>query len=122
AQSRESRISNHASSTQSAPDSSSLLKARTIWISDIHLGYRDCKAEYLLEFLDQIRCDTLYLVGDVIDLWALKRRFCWPPQHYQVMLKLYELGAQGTRVIYVPGNHDEPIRQFSGQLFGPIEV
>lgn len=104
------------------PPSSKTFDARTIWISDIHLGYRDCKADYLLEFLEQIDCDTLYLVGDVIDLWALKRRFCWPARHYQVMLKLYELADRGVRVIYVPGNHDEPIRHFSGQLFGSIEV
>lgn len=98
------------------------ISARTIWISDIHLGYRDCKADYLLEFLSDIKCDTLYLVGDVIDLWALKRRFCWPAKHYQVMLKFYELASKGTRVIYVPGNHDEPMRHFCGQLFGPIEI
>lgn len=104
------------------PASSKTFDARTIWISDIHLGYRDCKADYLLSFLEQVECDTLYLVGDVIDLWALKKRFCWPTRHYQVMLKLYELADRGVRVIYVPGNHDEPIRRFSGQLFGPIEV
>lgn len=99
-----------------------LINARTIWISDIHLGYRDCKADYLLDFLNHIHCDTLYLVGDIIDLWSLKRRFCWPQKHYQVVLKFYELAARGIRVIYVPGNHDEPIRRFCGQLFGPIEI
>lgn len=99
-----------------------LISGRTIWISDLHLGYKDCKAGYLLNFLSQIQCDTLYLVGDVIDLWALKKRFCWPAEHYQVMLKLYELATSGVRVIYVPGNHDEPLRRFAGDLFGPIEV
>jgi UDP-2,3-diacylglucosamine pyrophosphatase LpxH len=99
-----------------------LINARTLWISDIHLGFKDCKADYLLEFLSQIHCETLYLVGDVVDLWALKRRFCWPQKHYQIMLKFYELAARGVRVIYVPGNHDEPIRRFCGQLFGPIEI
>lgn len=99
-----------------------LISGKTIWISDLHLGYRDCKAHYLLNFLDQIQCETLYLVGDVVDFWALSKRFCWPPEHYQVMLKLYELAARGIRVIYVPGNHDEPIRRFAGELFGPIEV
>jgi UDP-2,3-diacylglucosamine pyrophosphatase LpxH len=99
-----------------------LVNARTIWISDIHLGYRDCKADYLLDFLNHIHCDTLYLVGDIIDLWSLKRRFCWPQKHYQVILKFYELAARGVRVIYVPGNHDEPIRHFCGQHFGPIEI
>lgn len=101
---------------------SPLINARTIWISDIHLGNRDCKAEYLLDFLEHIKCDTLYLVGDIIDLWALKRRFCWPAKHYQVLLKFHALANRGTRVIYVPGNHDEPIRRFNGQLFGPIEI
>jgi UDP-2,3-diacylglucosamine pyrophosphatase LpxH len=99
-----------------------LINGRTIWISDIHLGYRDCQVDYLLDFLNHIHCDTLYLVGDIIDLWSLKRRFCWPQKHYQVILKFYELAARGVRVIYVPGNHDEPIRHFCGQLFGPIEV
>lgn len=99
-----------------------LINARTVWISDIHLGFRDCKADYLLDFLNHIHCDTLYLVGDIIDLWSLKRRFCWPQKHYQVMLKFYELAAKGVRVVYVPGNHDDPIRHFSGQLFGPIEI
>lgn len=99
-----------------------LISGRTIWISDIHLGYRDCKADYLLDFLNHVHCDTLYLVGDIIDLWSLKRRFCWPQKHYQIILKFYELAARGVRVIYVPGNHDEPIRRFCGQLFGPIEI
>jgi UDP-2,3-diacylglucosamine pyrophosphatase LpxH len=107
--------------SQSRPVSS-LINARSIWISDIHLGYRDCKADYLLNFLSEIHCDTLYLVGDIIDLWSLKRRFCWPQKHYQIMLKFYELAARGMRVIYVPGNHDEPIRRFCGQFFGPIEI
>lgn len=101
---------------------SPLISARTIWISDIHLGYRDCQADYLLDFLSRIHCETLYLVGDIVDLWSLKRRFCWPQKHYQVMLKFYELAARGVRVVYVPGNHDEPIRRFCGQLFGPIEI
>lgn len=101
---------------------SPLINSRTIWISDLHLGNRDCKAEYLLRFLDDIQCETLYLVGDVIDFWALKKRFCWPAEHYQVMLKLYELAGRGVRVIYVPGNHDEPMRRFDGDLFGPIEI
>lgn len=99
-----------------------LIRAKTLWLSDIHLGFRDSKVDYLLEFLDQIHCETLYLVGDIIDLWSMKRRFCWPAKHYQVMLKFYELAARGTRVIYVPGNHDEPMRHFHGELFGPIEI
>lgn len=108
--------------TAKSATSSPLIKGRTVWISDIHLGSRDCKAEYLLKFLDNISCDTLYLVGDIIDMWAMKKKFRWPQQHYNVMLKLYDLANTGTRVIYVPGNHDEPMRRFTGNLFGPIEI
>ncbi len=107
---------------QSARPTGHLIRAKTLWLSDIHLGYRDCKVDYLLQFLDQLHCETLYLVGDIIDLWSMKRRFYWPAKHYQVMLKFYELAAKGTRVIYVPGNHDEPMRRFHGELFGPIEI
>lgn len=98
------------------------INARSIWISDLHLGYKDCKAEYLLNFLNTIHCDTLYLVGDIVDLWSLKRRFFWPPSHYQVLLKLYQLAQSDMRVVYIPGNHDDPLRQFDGQKFGEIEV
>lgn len=98
------------------------ISARSIWISDVHLGYKDCKAEYLLNFLSSIHCDTLYLVGDIVDLWSLKRRFFWPPSHYQVLLKLYQLAQSDMRVVYIPGNHDDPLREFDGQKFGDIEV
>jgi UDP-2,3-diacylglucosamine pyrophosphatase LpxH len=99
-----------------------LIRARTLWLSDIHLGFRDSKVDFLLDFLNNMHCDTLYLVGDIVDLWAMKRRFCWPQKHYQVMLKFYEMAAKGVRVIYVPGNHDDPMRRFNGDLFGPIEI
>lgn len=98
------------------------LRARTIWISDVHLGYQDCKADYLLDFLNHVQFDVLYLVGDILDLWAMKRRLWWPASHYQVLLKLNELADQGVDVIYVPGNHDEPLRHFDGQSFGSIKV
>jgi UDP-2,3-diacylglucosamine pyrophosphatase LpxH len=99
-----------------------LLRAKTIWLSDIHLGSRHCKVDFLLEFLNQIHCDTLYLVGDIVDMWAMKRRFRWPVEHYQVLLKFYELASRGVRVIYVPGNHDDPMRRFCGETFGPVEI
>jgi UDP-2,3-diacylglucosamine pyrophosphatase LpxH len=118
-----------AQSSNDAPASSPypsnmvvLLRAKSIWISDIHLGSRDCKAEFLLNFLNQIHCDTLYLVGDIVDMWAMKRRFRWPAQHYQVLLKFYELANRGVRVIYLPGNHDDPMRRFCGDTFGPVEI
>lgn len=63
------------SSIDSSPKISNIISGKTVWISDIHLGSRDCKADYLLQFLEELRCDTLYLVGDIVDLWAMKRRF-----------------------------------------------
>ncbi|SMF47140.1 UDP-2,3-diacylglucosamine pyrophosphatase LpxH [Alteromonadaceae bacterium Bs31] len=98
------------------------VNARTVWISDVHLGFKDCKADYLYTFLDSISCETLYLVGDIVDLWSLKKRVYWPQEHYHLLLKLYELAEKGTRVIYIPGNHDDPMRRFDGQTFGPIEI
>ncbi|WP_018014233.1 UDP-2,3-diacylglucosamine diphosphatase [Teredinibacter turnerae] len=98
------------------------VNARTVWISDVHLGFKDCKVDYLYKFLSSVQCDTLYLVGDIVDLWSLKKRIYWPQEHYHILLKLYELPDKGTRVIYIPGNHDDPMRRFAGQKFGPIEI
>ncbi|WP_448548029.1 UDP-2,3-diacylglucosamine diphosphatase [Thalassotalea fusca] len=98
------------------------IKARAVWISDVHLGYKDCKAEYLLAFLDRLECDTLYLVGDIVDVWSLSRNFYWPVQHNKVIGKLMKMARQRCRVIYVPGNHDVNFREFVGQKFGAVEV
>lgn len=98
------------------------LTYKTIWLSDIHLGFKDCRAEYLLDFLSRVECDTIYLVGDVVDLWAMKRTLFWPPSHYDVVRRLFHMANSGTRVVYIPGNHDEPFRDYTDNLFGPIEV
>jgi UDP-2,3-diacylglucosamine pyrophosphatase LpxH len=95
---------------------------RTIWISDTHLGTRGCKAEFLLDFLKYTRSEKLYLVGDIVDGWRLKRSWYWPQVHNDVMQKLLRKARKGTKVIYVPGNHDEAARQFSGLQFGGIDV
>ena len=95
---------------------------RTIWISDIHLGTRACKAEFLLDFLKRTDSDTLYLVGDIVDGWRLKRHWHWPQAHNDVVQKLLRKARKGTRVIYIPGNHDEGARQFIGNTFGGVEV
>ncbi len=94
----------------------------TVWLSDIHLGYKDCKAEYLLSFLESSYIDTLYLVGDIVDIWALNKRLHWPKSHQDVLNKLIQLSEHGTRVIYIPGNHDEPLRNYEGINFGNIEL
>jgi UDP-2,3-diacylglucosamine pyrophosphatase LpxH len=95
---------------------------RTIWISDTHLGTRGCKAEFLLDFLKYTRSEKLYLVGDIVDGWRLKRSWYWPQVHNDVMQKLLRKARKGTKVIYVPGNHDEAARQFAGLQFGGIDV
>jgi len=95
---------------------------RTVWLSDIHLGCKDCKAELLLDFLNNNTMDTLYLVGDIIDFWALKKRFLWPPAHNELMQALYQLSLGKTRVVYLPGNHDEIIKPYANMLLGNIEI
>ena len=96
---------------------------RTIWISDIHLGTRDCKAAFLLEFLKHNESDTLYLVGDVIDGWRLKTSWhYWDQRHNDVVQKILRKARRGARVILVPGNHDEAFRDFDGMHFGGVEV
>ncbi len=95
---------------------------RTVWISDVHLGFRGCSAEYLLEFLRSFECDTLYLVGDIIDLWQLKKRPYWPQAHNDVLRTILGKAKHGTRVVYVPGNHDDPARDYAGFTFGNVHI
>ncbi len=95
---------------------------RTLWISDVHLGTAGCKAEYLLDFLKSHESDTLYLVGDIVDAWQLRRSWYWRQSHNDVVQKLLRKARKGTRVIYIPGNHDEPLRDYLGVNFGGIEV
>lgn len=98
------------------------LRFRTIWISDIHLGTTGCQAERLLEFLRATESDTLYLVGDIIDGWQLKRRWYWDQSHNNVVQTVLKKAKKGTNVIFVPGNHDEVIRQFIDLDFGGIKI
>jgi UDP-2,3-diacylglucosamine pyrophosphatase LpxH len=95
---------------------------RAIFISDVHLGTPGCQAEALLEFLRTHSSDTLYLVGDIIDGWQLRRRWYWPQAHNDVVQKLLRRARKGCRVVFVPGNHDEFARGFIGHSFGGIEV
>jgi UDP-2,3-diacylglucosamine pyrophosphatase LpxH len=95
---------------------------RAIFISDLHLGTPGCQAEALLDFLKEHESDYLYLVGDIIDGWQLRRRWYWPQAHNDVIQKLLRKARKGTRVIYVPGNHDEFARHFLDHHFGGIEV
>ena len=95
---------------------------KTVWLSDIHLGSRACRVGLLLDFLRRTHCELLYLVGDIIDLESLHRTFYWPASHGEVLRLLLKKSLDGTRVIYIPGNHDDDLRALAGGKFGNIEV
>ena len=98
------------------------MKFRTIWISDIHLGTPGCNADLLIDFLKSIECETLYLVGDIIDAWRLRKGWYWPPRHNDVVRRILKMAKHGTHVVYVPGNHDEVLRDYTGLAFGDVTV
>lgn len=95
---------------------------RTIWISDIHLGTRGCNAVMLLDFLRSVECDVLYLVGDILDGWRLRKGWYWPDAHNEVVRRILKMAHGGTRVILIAGNHDEMLRPYAGMSFGGVEV
>lgn len=95
---------------------------RSIWISDTHLGTKGCKAEQLRDFLDHVDCDYLYLVGDIIDLWKFKSGFYWPALHSDIVQRVIDKAKKGTRVIYIPGNHDEQFRKHAGMHFNGVDI
>jgi len=95
---------------------------RTIFLSDIHLGTRGCRADLLLEFLKEHTCDQLYLVGDIIDGWRFKKGFYWPQEHTNVMRRFLTLSKRGTQVTYVTGNHDEFLRKYADMEVGNIRI
>jgi UDP-2,3-diacylglucosamine pyrophosphatase LpxH len=98
------------------------LAFRAIWVSDTHLGTSGCQAEMLLDFLKSTECETLYLVGDIVDGWQLRKGWYWPPRHNDVVRCVLKKAKHGTRVVYVPGNHDEVFRDYVGLNFGGIEL
>src|SRR5260370_18283811 len=95
---------------------------RTIWISDIHLGTRGCKADFLLDFLRHNESEFLYLVGDIVDGWRLQKSWYWAQSHNDVVQKLLRKARKGTRVIYIPGNHDEWFRDYVDLELGGITL
>ncbi|HEU5246607.1 MAG TPA: UDP-2,3-diacylglucosamine diphosphatase [Candidatus Udaeobacter sp.] len=94
---------------------------RAGWISDTHLGTRGCNATAVLDFLRENDFETLYIVGDLIDIWSLRRGIYWPQQHNDVIQKILRKARKGTRVIYIPGNHDELVTSFLGP-YGNIDI
>jgi UDP-2,3-diacylglucosamine pyrophosphatase LpxH len=103
-----------------APDQAR--RHRTIFISDVHLGTPGCKAELLADFLTHNDCRTLYLVGDIVDFWRLKRSWFWTASHSRVIDAILAKVEGGTRVIYVPGNHDEAFRDYCGVMLAGVEL
>lgn len=95
---------------------------RSIFLSDTHLGMRSARASELSAFLKHARCERLYLVGDIIDLWALKSRFTWPKSHNQIVRRILKMVKRQTHVVYIPGNHDDALRQYAGLDFGGVKV
>ncbi|MBL8324059.1 MAG: UDP-2,3-diacylglucosamine diphosphatase [Rubrivivax sp.] len=105
-----------------AADPPARLHVRSVFISDLHLGTPGCQALALLDFLREVQCDTLYLVGDIVDGWQLRRSWYWPQAHNDVVQKLMRKARKGTRVVFVPGNHDEFARRYVTHNFGGIDV
>ncbi len=110
------------SPNRSEPRMTPRQRYRTIWISDVHLGTREAKAPFLLDFLRHHVADRLYLVGDVFDGWALQRSWYWPASHNDVLQVLLRRARSGTNITYIPGNHDEAARAFPGLDFGGTVV
>jgi UDP-2,3-diacylglucosamine pyrophosphatase LpxH len=98
------------------------MRLRTVFVSDVHLGSKGCRADLLLEFLKSVEVERLYLVGDIFDLWAMRKGFFWPQEHSNVVRTILGKAKGGTKVIYIPGNHDEDLREFCGSVFGNLEI
>ncbi|MCB1510112.1 MAG: UDP-2,3-diacylglucosamine diphosphatase [Hyphomicrobiaceae bacterium] len=99
-----------------------MTKYRTLFISDVHLGTRNCQAQMLVDFLREHDAETIYLVGDIVDFWRIKRGAIWPQTHNDVLQKLLRKVRKGANVIFIPGNHDEGLRDYCGTQFGGIHI
>lgn len=95
---------------------------RTVFLSDIHLGTRACQAEQLLDFLRAYPAENLFLIGDIVDFWAMSRGIHWTPAQNTVVQKVLRRARHGERVVFIPGNHDEALREYTGAFFGDIEL
>ncbi len=116
----ESRVQKSSKATKSIPEAGKVF--RTLFISDVHLGTRSCQADAFLDFLREHDAETIYLVGDIIDFWRVRRGAVWPQSHNDVLQKILRKVRKGTKVIFIPGNHDEALRDYCGMTFGGIEL
>lgn len=99
-----------------------MLSCRTLFLSDVHLGCKDCQADYLLAFLQRSQADTIYLLGDIVDLWAMRKQVHWKAGQNNIVRCLLDKAEQGTEIVYIPGNHDEALRLYAGKSFGNIRI
>lgn len=106
----------------SAATATGEMNYRAVFISDVHLGMRNSQAPALLDFLRYVECETLYLVGDIVDFWKVRRGPHWPQSHNDVLQKLLRKARKGTRVVFIPGNHDDGLRDYAGTNFGGVEL
>lgn len=97
-------------------------RVRSIFLSDIHLGTRGCEAEHLLDFLREYDSEFMFLVGDIVDFWAMSRGIHWPPAQNTVVQKILRRARHGTQVFLIPGNHDEALREYTGTAFGDVRL
>lgn len=98
------------------------ITCRTVFMSDLHLGSGIARADDATEFLKRVECDTLYLVGDILDMWRLRSRWHWPADHHRFILRVLKMASKGVRVVFIPGNHDDAARDYAGLNIGGIEV
>lgn len=98
------------------------VRYRTVWLSDTHLGSRASQSVELARFLKRVRCDKMYLVGDIVDFWRLRSRPYWPACHHKVLRRVLKRAQQGSEVIFIPGNHDEAARKYIGVNIGGVEI
>jgi UDP-2,3-diacylglucosamine pyrophosphatase LpxH len=104
------------------PPEPATLRVRSLFLSDIHLGTRACRAEELLSLLKEYDCENIFLVGDIIDFWAMSRGIYWPELHNTVVQKILKKARHDVRVFLIPGNHDEALRDYIGSTFGDINL
>jgi UDP-2,3-diacylglucosamine pyrophosphatase LpxH len=95
---------------------------RALFLSDIHLGSRACRAEQLLDFLKTYEPEYIFLIGDIVDFWAMSRSVYWPQSHNTVVQKILKKARHEVKVFLIPGNHDEALREYIGHSFGDITV
>ena len=103
-------------------DGEQMHRYRALFVSDVHLGTLDSQSQFLKELLESIECETLYLVGDIFDLWKMKHGVHWSHSTNAVLQVIFNMAKRGTRVVYIPGNHDEMARAYCGLTVSGIEI